>query len=166
MSIPGGRSVVGQAGNANVGGGVVLAADGLIGDGNRSMSTPANPTGPASTTATMMGLAGSITIKNGTAMLLMINGDVLNATLGDGARLQLSYGTGAAPANAATLTGTQVGSNIAFIAATAAGKSPFALMAYVTGLVSGTTYWVDVAAAQTTGGAVTLENITIVAVET
>ena len=165
MPVPGGHVALGQTPNASLGTGLVLAMDGIAGDTNRYNATPSNPTGPASTTATMMGLAGSITIKNGNGMLLLMSGDVLNATIADGVNLQLSYGTGAAPANAATLTGTQVGPKIAYVAATAAEKAPFCLHAYVTGLVAGTTYWLDLAANQITGGAVTLENIGITAIE-
>ena len=53
--------------------------------------------------------------------------------------------TGAAPANAAALTGTQTGVAVNFIASTAAGKVPFSVSAYVTGLIAGTTYWIDLA---------------------
>jgi hypothetical protein len=113
----------------------------------------------------MMGLAGSITPNAGGNVLIMITGDILNATIGDGVTIQISHGTGAAPANAAALTGTQDGVVVNYIASTAAGKVPFSVMALVTGLVGGTPYWIDLASAQLTGGAVTMQHINIVAIE-
>jgi hypothetical protein len=115
----------------------------------------------------MMGLAGSVTPNAGGNVLLIITGTVFNsnASVGDGANVQISYGTGAAPANAGALAGTQVGSNVHFVSSTAAGKVPFCLVAYVTGLVGGTPYWIDLAVQAVTGGPATVQDITIVAIE-
>lgn len=118
-----------------------------------SQSSPANPTAPASTAAyKMQGLAGSITpIRTGTVQVT-ISGTVLCSTVtaGDGIAWQLSYGTGAAPANAANLTGTQVGTPQEYTnpgTVTAADVHiPFSVQAVITGLTTGTAYWIDLAA--------------------
>jgi hypothetical protein len=85
-------------------------------------------------------------------LLIAISGTVISSsgTAGDGITYQLSYGTGTPPANAATLTGTQVGEvqtakNPTTVTA-ADVAVPFSVQAIVTGLTVGTTYWVDLAA--------------------
>ena len=47
----------------------------------------------------------------------------------DGAKVQASYGTGAAPTNGAAITGTQCGGRPQYIAATTAQKVPFSVHA-------------------------------------
>ncbi len=165
MAIPGGTESVRQRAGVVVGAGAIFTGDGEVCSGARSVSSPSNPTGAASTTATMMGLAGTVTPNTGGNVLILVTGDILNATIGDGVTIQISHGTGTAPVNTATLTGTQDGVAVNFIASTAAGKVPFCVMAYVTGLVAGTAYWIDLASAQLTGGAVTMQHINIVAIE-
>jgi hypothetical protein len=86
---------------------------------NTGQFTPANPTGTQdSVTARMMGLGTTATITpNGSGRLLIIvSGDVLNAS-GDNshlnsATLQLRYGTGTAPANGDAATGTTLGASV------------------------------------------------------
>ena len=165
MAIAGGRVSIDQRAGVVVGSRAIFTNDGEICSGAATTSQPTNPTGAASTTATMMGLAGSITPNAGGNVLILITGDILNATIGDGVTIQISHGTGSAPANAAALTGTQDGVAVNFIASTAAGKVPFCVMAYVAGLTLGTAYWIDLASAQLTGGAVTMQHINIVAIE-
>jgi hypothetical protein len=114
----------------------------------------------------MMGLAGSVTPKSTGNVLLMFSGTVFNPTaIADGVTIQISYGTGSAPANAAVLQGTQVGTVQRYIASTTAGKSPFSLNAYVTGLVGGTAYWLDLAVADSAGGTATITDVNIIAIE-
>ena len=163
--LAGGHVPISQRAGMAVGNRAIFTNDGEVSSGASSTSQPSNPTGAASTTATMMGLAGSITPNAAGNVLIMVEGDILNATIGDGVSIQISYGTGAAPANAAALTGTQTGVIKNFIASTAAGKVPWSIMALVTGLVAGTAYWIDIASAQLTGGAVTMQHINIVAIE-
>jgi hypothetical protein len=173
MATVGGSVVHGQGG-ITLGAPAVFVGDGLLGDSlqapplARATSQPANPTGTSSTSAAaMMGLAGSITPKLSGNVQITVTGTVFNsnATVGDGSNVQISYGTGSAPANAGVLQGTQIGSNVHFVSSTAAGKVPFCLMAYVTGLVPNTAYWIDLAVQAVTGGPATVQDITIVAVE-
>lgn len=129
-------------------------------------ATPADPTGTTDATGKMMGLAGSITPQATTRICLTISGDILNATaIGDGASVQLRYGTGSAPANGDALTGTAVGGKVQYVASTTAGKSPFSLTSIITGLTATTAYWLDVGVAAITGGAAAIENVTIAAFE-
>jgi hypothetical protein len=114
MAIPGGHVAVSQDPGVTVGNIAVWSGDGRLGDNAqfpatalaRSTSSPANPTGNATTTPTMMGLAGSITPKSTGNVRITITGDAGNSVINDGAQMQVAYGTGAAPANAATATGT------------------------------------------------------------
>lgn len=135
-------------------------------NGARSLSTPANPTGNGTATQKMAGLAGAITPVVTGRVVIIINGTTFNATaIADGVTLQISYGTGTAPANAAALTGTQVGGIQKYVAATTAGKAPFCLAANVTGLTLGTAYWIDLAVADITGGTADITDVTITAFE-
>lgn len=126
---------------------------------------PSNQTGTASATAVMMGLAGTITPVVTGRICITVSGDVFNPNIGDGATVQLSYGTGAAPANGAALAGTQVGTAVKYVAATVAAKVPFSVTAVVTGLTLSTAYWIDLAVAATTGGTASVNEVSISAFE-
>jgi hypothetical protein len=111
-------------------------------------------TAPSSTSAyTMQGLAGSI-IPHSTGTVLIIISGYLTAsatTAAYGINIQVSYGTGGAPSNGASLTGTQVGAVQTWktgTTLTASGDlaAPIMTQALVTGLTVGTTYWIDLAA--------------------
>lgn len=138
-----------------------------------SQSLPGNPTAPASTTTyAMQGLAGSITPVRTGVVLITISGTALASTVtaGDGVAFQVSYGTGTAPTNAASLAGTQVGTAQSMknpttvIAADVA--VPFCIQARVTGLTLLTPYWIDLAAKSLgTVSSGSLSGITISAVE-
>jgi hypothetical protein len=138
----------------------------LIGTGAAAATTPADPTGNATTTLTMMGLAGTFTPVRSGRMYLSISGNLTNstATAGDGARAQLSYGTGSAPANAAALTGTQVGAIVTSVLerATASDLQGFSVQWVLTGLTIGTTYWYDLALSAVVGGTGQAKNLTMV----
>ena len=133
------------------------------------------PTAIASVgTLVMLGLAGSITPQATGRVLVICTGVVGNTTAaGDGVSFQLSYGTGTAPTNAATLTGTQVGALKAFVGSTTAGQQGFACSWIITGLsvpgsggaTTTTTYWLDLAVEAITGGGAVLKNVDLVAIE-
>lgn len=132
-------------------------------------STPNDPTGTASTTGVMMGLAVPITPQFSGRLLVFINGNLTNstATAGDGAKAQIRYGTGTAPANAAALTGTTAGSIQTSVLerATANDLQTFALTALVTGLTLGTAVWLDISLAAIVGGTAIAKNLSVTAVE-
>lgn len=133
--------------------------------GATAQSQPADPTGTTSTTMVMMGLAGAITPTSSGRVYFQISGDVAQSTTADGAKWQLSYGTGSAPANAAALAGTQVGSNPTMTFLTGLLKVPFCSQAIITGLTPGTAYWLDIALAAVTGGTATMTNLSLTAYE-
>jgi len=132
------------------------------------------PTAPASTTTYFMqGLAGTITPKTTGNVLIIISGTIVDpsgTTAGNGIIYQLSYGTGGAPANAAALTGTQVGSTQSWTSPNtviaADTNVPFSTQAVVTGLTVGTAYWVDLAAKSiATASSMGVANVSVSVVE-
>lgn len=132
-----------------------------------SQSSPSDPTGTTDTTGKMMGLAGSFTPTSTGRALIVISGDIANGSVNDGAQVQIRYGTGSAPANAAALTGTTAGGVVKYNGAsnTAAIKFPFALNAIVTGLTVNTAYWIDIGLAAITAGTASIKDISISVVE-
>ena len=131
---------------------------------NATETTVVAPTGTTSTTGVMMGLAGAITPAHSGNVLLIVSGTLTNGTTGDGAALQIRYGTGTAPTNGATLTGTAVGNNISDNNPVL-NKIPFSVQAVVTGLTVGTAYWVDVGLAAVTGGTASIATVSVSALE-
>ena len=138
-----------------------------------TQSSVSAPTAPASTsTYAMQGLAGKITPVRTGNVLITISGTVLASTVTAGDRIayQISYGTGTAPSNAGSLTGTQVGvvqenTNPSIVIA-ADVHVPFSVTASVTGLTVGTTYWIDLAAKSVgTVSSDSLSNVSVSAVE-
>lgn len=130
--------------------------------GATTQTTVASPSNTTSTAAfVMVGLAGTFTPSGSGAVLIAICGQMGNTTTGDGTQVQISYGTGGAPANGAALTGTQVGPQPQFTALTGVLNNNFCVIAIVTGLTPGTAYWIDLAAKTLTGGASTLANVGI-----
>ena len=128
-------------------------------------SSPSNPTG-AGTTGKMMGLAGSITPLYTGNVLILISGDLTSSIAADGGQVQIRYGTGTAPSNGATITGTALGGLVTLSTpGTAAAKFPFALNAIVTGLTIGTVYWIDISCTAVTGGTATPADISLSAYE-
>jgi hypothetical protein len=132
---------------------------------NSTQSQPSNPTGTTNLTGLMMGLAGSMTPQNTGKILYIVSGEIANDTSTDGAKVQLRYGTGSAPANAAALTGTTAGNIPSFTAAANNQMAPFSVQAVISGLTLGTAYWLDVSLAAITGGTATIKNISLTAVE-
>ena len=135
-------------------------------------SQPANPTGTTNTTGVMMGLGhspASIGFKAnlGTgAVLVTICGTIFNAGgVGDGAKVAIYAGTGAAPANGAALTGSQYSTYLQYISSTTAGKVPFSITTIITGMTPNTQYWLDLALAAITGGTATVTDIQVSAIE-
>lgn len=120
---------------------------------NFYQSTPGNPTGTINTTGVMCGLAGSITPKfTGTvrAIIAANLGQTQNAP--DGTAIQIRYGTGAAPANGAALTGTAIGAQAVIELPTGADQSNGTCIATISGLTVGTTYWFDLSQRSGLGG--------------
>lgn len=127
-----------------------------------TQASPADPAGTGSAAGVMMGLAASVTPVFNGVVLVIISGTIFNGSgVGDGANVQIRYGTGAAPANGAAATGTAAGGLVKYVASTVAGKVPFSLNAILTGLTVATAYWVDVTLAATTAGTANITDVSI-----
>ena len=113
----------------------------------------------------MMGLAGAITPQSTGTLEVTITGSCYNSTSGDGSSMTIRYGTGTAPANGAALTGTAAGNGAISTAAANNQAHVCSATAIITGLVPGTTYWLDAALKAVTDGTATLQNVSISAVE-
>lgn len=129
---------------------------------------PANPTGTASTTRVMMGLAAYITPLYSTRVLFIITGNLTNsgATAGQGTSCRIRYGTGTAPINGAVAVGTNA-SDIArsILERNAADLQPFTCQGIVTTLSPGTRYWFDLSLAAITSGTGAAQDLTITGLE-
>jgi hypothetical protein len=90
-----------------------------------------------------------------------ISGQMSNDTINDGATVDLRYGTGAAPANGAAVSGTLVGKAQTMTAKVAADRSGFTVHGVVSGLTVGTAYWFDLSLMRVTGGTATVTGINI-----
>lgn len=130
---------------------------------NTYQSSTLNPTGTTSTAAAkMMGLAGAFTPSNSGQVMIIITGDLTNATAGDGAIAQIAYGTGGAPSNGATAAGTTVGSPLHYIASpSTTDKVLFTAVGFAS-LTPGTAYWIDAQLEAVTGGTATISDVVII----
>jgi hypothetical protein len=115
--------------------------------GSPQTATPANPAGTKSTTLVMAGLAIAFApAATGKITVNAIGGAGVQTGL-QPVKVGLRYGTGAAPANGAAVTGTTIGvDQIVFPPVlTATWNTQFALLGEATGLTVGTKYWIDLA---------------------
>jgi len=128
-------------------------------------STAYSPAGTTSTTLVMAGYGQTFTPSKTGRVLIILLANVNNNTAGDGVQAVLSYGTGAAPAANAALTGTQVGGTAKVTSAAASASNEVALAVVLTGLSVGTTYWLDVAYSAITGGTATISIIYAAVIE-
>lgn len=123
-----------------------------------------SPTGTASATGVMMGIAATLTpLKNG-KFKADISGYCHNTNAGGSVNIAMSYGTGAAPANGAAITGTQIGAVLTIQNSSASQNLGFCIAGIVTGVV-GTTYWIDAAINNNGGGTVSLQKASLCAHE-
>ena len=119
----------------------------------------------------MQGLAASITPVASGRVLITISGTIISSagTINDGIIYQISHGTGSAPANAAALTGTQVGAQQQYtnpVAETAADiHVPFSIQCVVTGLSLNVAHWIDLAAKAITGSAAGFTALSVSVIE-
>lgn len=135
-------------------------------DSPLTQTQPADPTGTTNTTGVHMGLAATITPLYTGRVKATVTGNLTNstATAGDGAKAQLRWGTGAAPANGAALTGNAVGSiqQSVLERATANDLQTFCLIYVITGLTKGTQIWVDLMLAAIVGGTALAKNLNVI----
>lgn len=130
-----------------------------------------SPTGTTSTASfVMMGVGSTfaITPVKSTRIHVNVYGDGANSLALDGCVGQISFGTGAAPANGAAASGTVI-SGAAFLnvptSVSATVGSFFALSAVITGLTPGTAIWIDIQLKATTAGTASISNVSCNAFE-
>lgn len=153
-----------------LGGASGLAETGIVYfDGQSLVATQAlaanfgaqNPTGTASSTEVMMGLASGLSntfsVQTSSNVLITVCGEVANSTGTHGATVSVLYDSSTPPAHGDAVTGNELGvqtvSNV-----NAGAKIPFS----ITGLVQldpGFTYWIDVGLSANGGGTATVTNV-------
>lgn len=126
-----------------------------------------NPTATTNTTGVMMGFGATVTITPTTSGIIRVwvSGNAQNGTIGDTCVSVIRFGTGAAPANGAALTGSTIGQAVTTTSTASGDKVGFALLGRTTGLTLGTTYWVDVALASGGGGSASIANVSAMILE-
>lgn len=117
------------------------------------------------TTGLMGGIAGSITPTFSGRVLFTAYGQGFNATAVDGYTVGIRTGTGSAPTAGAALTGTLRGVTQSALSAGSNYTVPFSISVVVTGLVVGTTLWIDLSKASLAGGSATISASYISALE-
>ncbi len=126
-----------------------------------SMNNPPDPPPTASTTPVMAGLGVLYTPSLTGRVKVTIQATIANDTANDGGDVQISFGTGPAPANAAALAGSQAGAVAQSISPTAKAAYTVTAFAVMTGLMVGTQYWFDLAYSSIGGGNATVSDVTI-----
>lgn len=126
-----------------------------------------NPGTTNSSSVTMTGYEGSITMSGGTKALVIISGDIAQSGNDGNSTMQIYYGTGTAPSNGDSETGTAIGSevHIEFKGTGSQIKYPFSTQTVVTGLTPGSTYWIDLGTTNTGGNTVNTNNVSISVIE-
>ncbi len=123
------------------------------------------PTGTTSATRVMMGIGATITPKSFGVVTLNVAGNLTSDTIGDGANVDVRFGTGAAPANGDAVTGTKcAGDAILSAAVTVTDRYPFSFVCVITGLTVGTPIWMDAGVLALTGGTASLTQVNVSAI--
>jgi len=140
------------------------------GSGILSATLAVNPLGTTSTTFVMGGVGSGcrITPNSTGRVLVILTGTISNSANGVLTSVGLRIGTGTAPVNGAAATGTSIG-NPAYTQPNASTTNVFytvPLIGIATGLVSGTSYWLDynIVTSNVAGTAV-FQNVVCTAIE-
>jgi hypothetical protein len=153
------------AGTVNVSGAYYVNGVAVSNTPVSAQTASASPTGTTSATLVMMGLAATITPAVSGKVFMTLSGSIANSATTGGAATRLCYGTGAAPANGAAVTGTQVGGTASRGILGVTTAVPVSLSFIVSTMTVGTTYWIDAALLAQTAGTASLQNVTISAFE-
>lgn len=134
---------------------------------SRTASGTVAPTGTAVLVGThvMMGIAFTFTPKSTGNFIFYMQGTGANSVAGSGFNARMRFGTGTPPVNGATETGTLAGASSAGDVPTANGNENCNSFAIVSGLVAGTTYWLDVALGARVSGTASLGAVQLLAFE-
>ena len=124
------------------------------------------PTGTASTSGVMAGLAASITPTASGKILITVAGSMANNTVNSGGNLSIAWGTGTAPVNGAAPAGTGVGAIAQRQGSWPVGLTvPFSVSGIITGRTIGTPVWIDLYLTATGTGTFNVQQVAVTAVE-
>jgi len=115
-------------------------------------ATNYNPTGTASASYVMMGLALSLAPEVASGAWVTADGQITNSANNGETDVVVCYGTGTAPLNGAAQIGTIVGQPARYKSTAANDFVPFSLTSLIPNLTSGATYWIDLAVKAVGGG--------------
>jgi hypothetical protein len=121
-----------------------------------SNTTALSPAAVVSTTGLMAGMGSTIAVtptKSG-RLYVHVSGMMQNSNANQTVVAQLRYGTGAAPAASAALTGTVVSGGLAqypALSTVANAQVPFGFGVIIPGLAVGTAYWLDLSLSNSGG---------------
>lgn len=130
-----------------------------------NVTTASGGAGTTSSTAVMLGLAGAMTPASSGTIMITIDGLVSSSGISGASTVQIAYGTGTAPTLNAAATGTVKGSLLTCTSNAGGSYTPFSTTAIVTGLSSGTAYWIDLQYSNQSGATTVLSQITVTAAE-
>ena len=118
---------------------------------------PGNQTGTASTALQKMdGQAAAFTPTTSGNVIVIYSFQSSNDTANDGGTATVVYGTGSAPANGASVTGTVTSIGGGKNVGNASQSNTITIIGVITGLTVNTAYWFDVQRIATGGGTFTL----------
>ena len=131
-----------------------------IGNDGRLVSTPATGTALTFAPVTRYGVSTNYSPAGvANAAWVTADGQISNSANNARTDVVICYGTGTAPVNGAPQAGTIACQPASYIATAANDFVPWSLTALLTGLVSGTTYWIDLAVRAPTGGTGTINAV-------
>ena len=141
------------------------AANGNVLTMNAAHTNAAAVVSTTSSTGVHAGLALAFTPRGSGRVMVVFTGEGANSSaITDRVVTRIRYGTGAAPANGAALTGTAAGLPQSSRSDNSLTES-IGSHAVITGLTPGTAYWFDVSQACLAVGTVTLTNVLLTVVE-
>lgn len=130
--------------------------------------TPSNPPGTTSATQVMMGLGSTCTYtpQGSGKIMVTVTGFTDTSATGSTAQISLYSGSGSAPSNAGTVTGTVAGPVLSLRAAAAGAGGGFAITELITGLTPNTATWLDLALSSANGTSTnTVKSLTLTVTE-
>lgn len=156
-------ATIGTAGQLPISNGTIL----VYGNVGFNTTFVAGPTTTASLVGVHLGSGYTYALSKTTRIMMIIQGVMGSNANGCGAIASIRYGTGAAPAADAAITGTDPGGEIYFNnpATDNSAAAPFNIIRITSGLTIGTTYWIDVIKKALTGGTANFGNIVITVLE-
>ena len=130
-----------------------------------SYQSPIRNPGGTTGTQIMLGLAGSITPKKTGKYLIIVSGEYKSANLATATNMNVTVGTGTAPANGDPATTGSAFQHNERLAITSTDKYSVSFNWIVMNLTVGTTYWIDLSINNNANSATQMYNISVSAQE-